>query len=119
MEAFRIARGPDGREGIFQTETEREIQNGQGKPIIAQIYIVIFMDEPSFRVMLRKEPEGGYTVIVPSLPGCITYGEDVEEAMKMAKEAIQLYVESLIEDGEEIPTDEDTLEYSIRVKAYA
>ena len=33
----------------------------------------------SFRIVLRPEREGGYTVIVPSLPGCITYGEDIEQ----------------------------------------
>ena len=52
-----------------------------------------------YRVLLRKEPEGGYTVIVPSLPGCITYGEDIDEALKMAREAIELYLESLNEQG--------------------
>ena len=49
----------------------------------------------NYRALLRKEPEGGYTVIVPSLPGCVTYGEDIEDAIKMAKEAIELYIESL------------------------
>ena len=61
-----------------------------------------------YRVLLRKEPEGGYTVIVPSLPGCITYGEGVEEAKEMAREAIDVYLESLKEHGEEIPTEEET-----------
>ncbi len=55
------------------------------------------------RILLRKEPEGGSTVIVPSLPGCVTYGDTIEEAIKMAKEAIELYIESLKEHGE---TDE-------------
>lgn len=73
----------------------------------------------SYRILLRKEPEGGYTVIVPSLPGCVTYGDTIEEAIKMAKEAIELYIESLREHGEEIPTEEGTLEYSIAVEAYA
>ncbi len=73
----------------------------------------------SYRILLRKEPEGGYTVIVPSLPGCVTYGDTIEEAIKMAKEAIELYIESLKEHGEEIPTEEGTLEYSIAVEAYA
>ena len=48
----------------------------------------------SYRVLLRKEPEAGYTVIVPSLPGCVTYGDTVEKAITMAKEAIELYIES-------------------------
>ncbi len=73
----------------------------------------------SYRILLRKEPEGGYTVIVPSLPGCVTYGDTIEEAIEMAKEAIELYIESLKEHGEEIPTEEGTLEYTLTVEAYA
>lgn len=68
-----------------------------------------------YRVVLRPEPEGGYTVLVPSLPGCITYGADVDEAMAMAREAIDLYVESLVAHGEEVPNEEGTLEYSLAV----
>ena len=44
----------------------------------------------SDRVLLREEPEGGYTVYVPARPGCITYGENITEAMTMAREAIDL-----------------------------
>ncbi len=73
----------------------------------------------SYRILLRKESEGGYTVIVPSLPGCVTYGDTIEEAIEMAKEAIELYIESLKAHGEEIPTEERTLEYTLTVKAYA
>ncbi len=73
----------------------------------------------SYRILLRKEPEGGYTVIVPSLPGCITYGDTIEEAIKMAKEAIELYIESLKAHGEEIPTEERTLEYTVAVDTHA
>ncbi len=77
------------------------------------------MRELSYRIMLRKEPEGGYTVVVPSLPGCVTYGDTIEEAIEMAKEAIELYVESLKEHGEQVPTEEGTLEYTLTIKAYA
>jgi len=73
----------------------------------------------SYRIMLRKEPEGGYTVIVPFLPGCITYGDTIEEAIEMAKEAIELYIESLREHGEEIPTEEGILEYTLTVETHA
>ena len=73
----------------------------------------------SYRILLRKEPEGGYTVMVPSLPGCITYGETIEEAIEMAKEAIELYIESLREHGEEIPTEERTLEYTLTAETHA
>jgi predicted RNase H-like HicB family nuclease len=77
------------------------------------------MNVLKYRILLRKEPEGGYTVMAPSLPGCVTYGGTIEEAIKMAKEAIELYIESLKEHGEEIPTEEGTLEYTLVVKAYA
>ncbi|MBF8277429.1 MAG: type II toxin-antitoxin system HicB family antitoxin [Planctomycetota bacterium] len=73
----------------------------------------------NYRILLRKEPEGGYTVVVPTLPGCITYGDTIDEAIKMAKEAIGLYIESLRIHGEEIPTEEDTLEYTLTIKSYA
>ena len=56
----------------------------------------------NYRLLLRKEPEEGYTVIVPSLPGCVTYGDSIEHAIEMAREAIDLYLESLKEHGEEI-----------------
>jgi len=69
----------------------------------------------SYRILLRNEPEGGYTVTVPSLPGCVTYGESIEEATEMAKEAIELYLESLKAHNEEIPTDEGVLEYTLTV----
>ena len=73
----------------------------------------------SYRTMLRKEEEGGYTVIVPSLPGCVTYGETVDHAITMAKEAIELYIESLQAHGDEMPTDAETLEYTLTMPAYA
>ena len=69
----------------------------------------------NYTVLFKKEPEGGYTVIVPSLPGCITYGKDLEEAKKMAREAIELYLESLREHNEEIPYQEEVFYGQVRV----
>ncbi|HHF56132.1 MAG TPA: type II toxin-antitoxin system HicB family antitoxin [Thermoplasmatales archaeon] len=45
------------------------------------------------KVVLESQEEGGYTVYVPSLPGCISQGETIEEALKNIKEAIELYLE--------------------------
>ncbi|MFA5792528.1 MAG: type II toxin-antitoxin system HicB family antitoxin [Candidatus Gracilibacteria bacterium] len=59
----------------------------------------------SYNIILKEEPEGGYTAMVPSLPGCITYGKTIEEAKEMAEDAISLYIESLEENGENIPSD--------------
>jgi len=64
----------------------------------------------SFRIIFRPEPEGGYTVIVPSLPGCITYGSDMKEAREMAKDAIKAYLESMKKHGEAFSDDSDTVE---------
>ena len=69
----------------------------------------------TYKIHLHKEEEGGFTVNVPALPGCITYGENLDEAIDMAKEAIQLYLEELKERGETIPDDSNTLEYSLNV----
>jgi antitoxin HicB len=66
--------------------------------------------ELSFRIVLRPEPEGGYTVVVPSLPGCITYGADVAEAKAMAKDAIKAYLKSMKKHGDKIVDDSSTLE---------
>jgi predicted RNase H-like HicB family nuclease len=50
-----------------------------------------------FRIILEPSNEGGYTVYVPSLPGCISEGETVEEALTNIRVAIELYL-ALVED---------------------
>ncbi len=50
-------------------------------------------------------PEKGYTVRVPALPGCITYGHTKDEAMKRAKEAIGGFIEGLEKAGEPVPEE--------------
>lgn len=75
------------------------------------------MKQITYRVLLSKEPEGGFTVTVPTLPGCITFGETMDEAIVNAKEAVELYLESLSAHGEPIPTEENTFEYSLTLVA--
>lgn len=70
----------------------------------------------TYKIHLHKENEGGFTVSVPALPGCITYGENVDEAIEMEKEAIELYIEELKERGEIIQDDSNVLEYSINLE---
>ena len=67
----------------------------------------------TYKILLNKEPEGNYTVSVPALPGCVTFGETPEHAIEMAKEAIDLYIEELKGRGEEIPDNSNTLEHSL------
>jgi antitoxin HicB len=49
--------------------------------------------------------EGGYTVTVPALPGCITQGETIEQCIERAQEAIAGYIESLRKAGEAVPEE--------------
>ncbi len=53
----------------------------------------------TYRILMHKEPEGTYSVSVPALPGCFTYGENVDHAILMAKEAISLYIAELKDKG--------------------
>lgn len=59
-----------------------------------------------YTIILRPETEGGFTVVVPSLPGCVTYGKNLLEARRMAGDAISIYLTSLRKHNEKIPSDE-------------
>ena len=50
------------------------------------------------QVVLEPSDEGGYTVYVPSLPGCISEGDTVDEAMQNIREAVELYLEPVEDD---------------------
>lgn len=58
-------------------------------------------------VVFLPEPEGGFTVTVPVLPGCVTFGKNLNEAKRMAQEAIELYLEDMAADGESLPLTSD------------
>lgn len=62
-----------------------------------------------YNLLLQPEPEGGYTVLVPALPGCVSFGNTVKEAKKMALDAIGGYIASLKKHGESIPSDEESV----------
>lgn len=72
-----------------------------------------------YTILLEPDPEeGGYTVTVPSLPGCVTQGDTLEEAIAMAKDAIRLFIETLVEHGEPIPEERERPQtITIRVAA--
>jgi predicted RNase H-like HicB family nuclease len=57
-----------------------------------------------YSVILTPE-EGGYVVTVPALPGCVTEGDTLEEALDNARNAIELYVESLVARGLPVPDE--------------
>ncbi len=59
--------------------------------------------EREYEVVLQPEPEGGFSVFVPELPSVATQGESREEALAMAKEAIEGYLDVMREEGLAIP----------------
>ncbi|MDP1690325.1 MAG: type II toxin-antitoxin system HicB family antitoxin [bacterium] len=72
-----------------------------------------------FSVIFRPEAEGGFTVIVPSLPGCITYGKSLSQAKEMARDAISGYLVSLKKHRQKISSDEGSFVTLLSVGKYA
>jgi predicted RNase H-like HicB family nuclease len=56
-----------------------------------------------YKVVVEPQEEGGYTVYVSTLPGCVSQGETVDEALDNTKEAIEVYLESLKQRGIGLP----------------
>jgi len=74
------------------------------------------MKTVDYKVLLEPAPEGGYVVYCPSLPGCYSQGDTVEEALSNIKEAIQLCLEDMREAGEELQDPSDSLIGSIVIE---
>jgi predicted RNase H-like HicB family nuclease len=64
------------------------------------------------KVVLEPSDEGGFTVFVPALPGCISEGESKEEAIKNIREAIQLYLEP-VEDDLTLSSEAEEIELAV------
>lgn len=73
----------------------------------------------TYPVILRPEPEGGFTVLVPALPEIVSYGEDEADALAMAKEAIELALVHRTALGEDIPAPQSTRFREVTVVAPA
>ncbi|MBI4175325.1 type II toxin-antitoxin system HicB family antitoxin [Candidatus Berkelbacteria bacterium] len=71
-----------------------------------------------FTLVLQPEPEGGFTVTVPQLPGCVTYGRTLEEAEVMAAEAITGYLVSLKNHHEPVPAGGEPVITSLEVPSH-
>ena len=71
-----------------------------------------------YNIIFKPEPSGGFTAIVPSLPGCVSYGKNLTEAKKMIIDAIGGYIVSLKKHHELIPTDEENFFTSVEIKNY-
>ena len=61
----------------------------------------------TYSIVVDPDDSSGYTVTVPSLPGCVTQGETVDECLQNAREAIQLYIETLAAAGDPVPEEHE------------
>ncbi len=70
-----------------------------------------------YTVIVHTAEEGGYWVEVPLLPGCYSQGETIDEALSNVREAIEVHIQSLKDDGQDVPKDEDFVIGRVEVKA--
>ncbi|MBM3943326.1 MAG: type II toxin-antitoxin system HicB family antitoxin [SAR202 cluster bacterium] len=56
-------------------------------------------------VLASNDPDPGYTATVPALPGCVSCGDSLEEALENIKDAIALYIRDCRAHGESVPDD--------------
>ena len=71
----------------------------------------------TYTVVIRKGNESGFVATVPALPGCVSQGRTRKEALRNAREAIEAYIEALMEDGLPVPTQTDSELVDIEVSA--
>ncbi len=71
--------------------------------------IILGMGKYTYVAKIEEAEEGGYIAYFPSLPGCHTQGETLEEVLAMAKEVLELYLSVLKDDGEKIPKEKKSL----------
>lgn len=71
--------------------------------------------EYSYTVIYEPVKEGGYQIIVPLLPGLITYGRTFEEAQEMARDAIRCHLEGLLKEKGNIPTEIGLLQEKVSI----
>jgi len=71
-----------------------------------------------YTVIVEKGRESGYVAYALALKGCVSQGETKEEALKNIREAMEVYVEALLEDGLPVPTEvgKDTIELEVAAK---
>ena len=75
----------------------------------------IQVGEYSFTILIEPNEPDGYLVTCPALPGLVTEGDTLDEAYRMAQDAIRVYLESLIAGGEPIPQDKMTMPVRVRI----
>ena len=71
-----------------------------------------------YTAILEKGQESGYVAYIPALRSCVSQGRSREEALENLKEAMQLYIEALLEDGLPVPTEvgKEAVELAVEIK---
>jgi len=71
-----------------------------------------------YTVIVEKGRESGYIAYAPALKGCVSQGETREQVIKNIKEAMEIYIEALLEDGLPVPTEigKDMVELEVAAK---
>jgi predicted RNase H-like HicB family nuclease len=70
-----------------------------------------------YTVVIREGNEEGYVATVPALPGCVSQGRTRRETVRNAKEAIEVYIDALLEDGLPVPLQTDAEVIDVQVSA--
>ncbi len=71
----------------------------------------------TYTVVIREGNEGGYVATVPALPGCVSQGPTRRQALRNVKEAIEVYIEALLEDGLPVPVQASAELVDVQVSA--
>ena len=70
-----------------------------------------------YTVIIEKGRESGYVAVCPALPGCVSQGPTKREVLKNIKEAVEVYIEALLEDGLPVPVEQGREIVEIEVAA--
>jgi len=76
------------------------------------------MEPLTYTIELQPLENGGFSVTVPALPGCVTWGSTLDHAVSMAREAIGLWLEHLIAHGEPIPEEHSARPVTLGVQVH-
>lgn len=71
----------------------------------------------TYTVLITRGNESGYVATVPALPGCVSQGRTKRDALKNVKEAIEVYLEALLEDGLAVPVEAGKALVEVEVSA--
>ena len=70
-----------------------------------------------YTVLIREGNESGFVAAVPTLPGCVTQGRTRREALRNAREAIEVYIDALMADGLPVPVEDAASLVEVEVSA--